>query len=215
MPLCPDNRSLYRLMADNTDISYGPAPYSASHTASIAASFRHYHSIIFSIFSISKQAVMSLHRETHFPSSLSDTNSSTSDPSRSSSPERSSHSIIQPRRIHHHHSDSAPQKISSRTLSNGFTTDTFSPSSSTLVSSEDGKAASNPSLTAKLPTNHPTKTKKKAKNSPSANQTHKLKEEKGCLALDWGYHNIYSSGSSHGRKAIGGGSGSVGACVLM
>ena len=201
-------------MTDNTNISYSLAPYSASHIASIAASFRHYHSIIFSTFSI-KQAVMSLHRENHLTSFLSDTNTGTSNPSRSSSSERSSYSIIQPRRTHHHHSDSAPRQLSTRMLSDGFTTDPFSPSSSTLVSSDDGKAASNPSLTAKLPTTPSTKTKKKAKNHSSASKTHKLKEEKGCLALDWGYHNTYSSGSSHGRKAIGGGSGSVGACVLM
>ena len=59
MLLCPDNRSLYRLMTHDTDISYGPAPYSASHIASIAASFRHHHSIYFPFSaSASKQSCL-------------------------------------------------------------------------------------------------------------------------------------------------------------
>ena len=37
----------------------------------------------------------------------------------------------------------------------------------------------------------------------------------GNLNLDWSYSNVYTSGSQHGRKTIGTGSGAPGACSLM
>ncbi|KAF6230462.1 hypothetical protein HO133_004805 [Letharia lupina] len=161
---------------------------------------------------------MPLHRQTHSASSLSDTNSSGSTPSRSSSSERSSHPTVQqPPRTHHHHlSVSAPPSFANRTQSDGLTSESSSPSSSTLVSSDE-KAPSNPSFATKTAaaTLSP-ETKKMAKNRSSARQHDQLKGERSCLDLDWSYRNVYASASSHGRrKAIGGGSGSVGTCALM
>ncbi|KAF6240705.1 hypothetical protein HO173_001377 [Letharia columbiana] len=162
---------------------------------------------------------MPLHRQTHSASSLSDTNSSGSTPSRSSSSERSSHpSVQQPPRTHHHQiSVSAPPSFANRTQSDGLTSESSSPSSSTLVSSSDEKAPSNPSFATKTAaaTLSP-ETKKTAKNRSSARQHDQLKGERSCLDFDWSYRNVYASASSHGRrKAIGGGSGSVGTCALM
>ena len=158
---------------------------------------------------------MSFHRQLHSASSLSDTSSGESTSSRSSSTERASYPMATPSRTHHHHSASAPPSFATRIQSDRLTSKSSYPSSSTLVSSDDEKATSGPSPATKVAATHSTKPKKKAKNPPSASKPDKLKVEGGCLDFDWSYHNVYSSGSSHGRKTIGGGSGSVGACALM
>ena len=158
---------------------------------------------------------MSLHRPTHSDSSLSDTNSSGSTPSRSSSSQRSNYPIIQTRRPQHHRSTPTPPSFASRVQPDKLTSKSWSPSSSTLVSSNDEKEASNPSPATKTPATTSSETKMKTKNRSSASKHDKLKGERGCLDFDWSYRNVHSSGSSHGRKAIGGGSGPVGACVLM
>ncbi|CAF9935783.1 MAG: hypothetical protein ALECFALPRED_006551 [Alectoria fallacina] len=156
---------------------------------------------------------MPFHRQTHSIFSLSDTNSGGSTPSRSSSTERAGHPPAIPRRTHRHHSASARPGFPTRTQSDALTSTPSSPSSTTLVSSDDEHAASSPSLATEMAAATSTKTNKKAK--PASNHG-KLKGERGCLNFDWSYRNVYSSGSSHGRKAVGGGgSGSVGACVLM
>lgn len=158
---------------------------------------------------------MSLHRQAHSTPSISDTNASGSTSSRSASSERSSYPTAQPCRTHHHHSIPAPPNFASCMQSKGFTSGSFTPSSSTLVSSDNEKAASHSSLTTKIPATPSPETKRNAKDRPSASKHNKLKGERGCLDLDWSYRNVYSSGSNHGRKAMGGGSGSVGPCVLM
>ncbi len=158
---------------------------------------------------------MSRHRQTHSNSSLSDTNSSGSAASRSSSSEHSSYPTVQSRHNHHHHTASGPPGFASHMHSHALTSKAFSPSSSTLVSSDDEKVASNPSPATKITATPSAETKKKAKSRSSASKHEKSKGERGCLDFDWSYRNVHSSGSSHGRKAISGGGGPVGACVLM
>ncbi|CAD6583438.1 MAG: hypothetical protein ASARMPRED_001322 [Alectoria sarmentosa] len=181
-------------------------------SASIAASFRHHHSIIPYILNIGKATAMPFHRQPHSTFSLSDTNSCSSTPSRSSSTERASYPPAIPRRTHRHHSASAPPSLATRTHSDGFTSNPSSPSSTTLVPSDDEKAASSPSSLATKMAAAATSTKTNKKAKPARKHC-ELEGERGCLNFDWSYRNVYSSASSHGRKAVGG--GSVGACVLM
>ena len=157
---------------------------------------------------------MSLHRKAHPSSSLSDTTSIGSTPSRSSSAESARFRNTKTRQGHHHHSSLAPPTFASRSQSDGFTSKSHSSSSSTVVSSSDETATYNPSLTSKIAAIPSAKTKK-AKSRSSISENDKFKGERSCLDFDWSYRNVHSSGSSHGRKSIAGGSGPVGACVLM
>ena len=159
---------------------------------------------------------MSLHCKGHSSSSFSDTTSVDSTSSRSSSTEGARSRKTNTRQGHHHHSSLAPPTFASRSPSDRFTSKSYSSSPSSVVSSADEKETYSPSLSSKIAAIPSTKTKKKeAKNRSSTSENQKLKGERGCLDFDWSYRNVHSSGSSHGRKSIAGGSGPIGACVLM
>lgn len=158
---------------------------------------------------------MSPHRKADPSSCLSDTTSIGSTPSRSSSAESARVRNTKTRQGHHHHSSLAPSTFVSRSQSDGFTSKSCSSSFSTVVSSENEKATYSPSLASKIAAIPSTKAKKKAKSRSSTSENPKLKGERSCQDFDWSYRNVHSSGSTHGHKSIAGGSGPVGACVLM